>query len=844
MEYVIEDLSSDKSTLNSAQSSVGTTEHLHVSIVDPPEPEFFSPTLEERFRSDEAFLRRTSKDLEHRRDEADRLHRAHDEKERLAALEDNRSSTEQQAQERNEREQRLLAEIDALRDAEAQQRQRIEDTTAPRPRPSGNETQQHSDIAPATDHHVEEAETQLAQLEALHGAAKSQATARATETARLNSEIRTLSQMASAQIDRMDQAKARLAILEELRIHAETKVCERAEREIRLEAEIDALRQIEATQAQRIEAAEGELQRLTEEQTRVQAAAEAHQIAQAEARLRGATEAAEKAANEARHLAEKEEQELERLETIRARAEAASQERAEKERLLNSQLLGFGEAAAEQLKRIERAEADLSKAEEEFLQLEVKARETEEQAAIRLAETEMRQQAAINEIAKAEAETQATANAVEQHLAELKAIYTRAEAEAKQRSEIEHQLNAGIEALRETEAQQLRRIEKAKAVAQGMSEQQTELLRIATVEEQRLIELESARKEFETTSQHRYEEEQRLMAEIEALREIGSEQFARIVDAQRAIQTKEIELRAPEISQEEVELQIGSEVDLKAKSGDWSGNLQSVTPASEAAAHWSLVEPGDQSSGDPAKSVEFPSTDSVNSRVESPETLSREVTTEDSAKLSGAVVPDEATQADTQETSLVNSLAKRLSSGDQDEYDNVVHELRDLNDNVAFDLLTDLFDGGTEEVKNAAARALSDLGQERTDFFTPALREASPERTGQIVKALEAAGLAAKAIDSLAGESRDKTHDAFSMLFFMAKAGEVQSLFHTIEKHPNIHVRLSVIKLLTFTNRPDIIPALRSLAVRGALPIEVRSALMNSIYEMSSSHRERSLSAA
>jgi hypothetical protein len=194
--------------------------------------------------------------------------------------------------------------------------------------------------------------------------------------------------------------------------------------------------------------------------------------------------------------------------------------------------------------------------------------------------------------------------------------------------------------------------------------------------------------------------------------------------------------------------------------------------------------------------------------------------------------------------SVVNSLAKRLSSGDQVEYDNVVQELGHLDDNVAFELVTDLFDGGTEEVKNAAARALFDLGQERTDFFTRALREASPERTGQIVKALEASGLAAKAIDSLAGESRDKTHDAFSMLFFMAKAGEVHSLFHTIEKHPNIHVRLSVIKLLTFTNRPDIIPALRSLAVRGALPIEVRSALMNSIYEMSSSHRERSLSAA
>jgi hypothetical protein len=78
----------------------------------------------------------------------------------------------------------------------------------------------------------------------------------------------------------------------------------------------------------------------------------------------------------------------------------------------------------------------------------------------------------------------------------------------------------------------------------------------------------------------------------------------------------------------------------------------------------------------------------------------------------------------------------------------------------------------------------------------------------------------------------------------MAKAGEVQTLLHTIEKHSTNAVRLSVIKLLTFSNRPDIIPALRSLAVRGALPIEVRSALMESIYEISSNARERALTAA
>lgn len=78
----------------------------------------------------------------------------------------------------------------------------------------------------------------------------------------------------------------------------------------------------------------------------------------------------------------------------------------------------------------------------------------------------------------------------------------------------------------------------------------------------------------------------------------------------------------------------------------------------------------------------------------------------------------------------------------------------------------------------------------------------------------------------------------------MAKAGEVQMLLQTIEKHPDIAVRLSVIRLLTFCNQPDIVLAFRSLAVRGSLPTEVRSALMEAIYQISNNNRENSRSAA
>jgi colicin import membrane protein len=845
MEYVIEDPSSDKSTLNSAQSSIGTAEPAQGLFVAHPEPEFFSPSLAERLRSDEAFLRQPSKHLDQRREEADRIHHTHDEKERLAALEASRRSAGQHAQQKTERERKLLAQIDALREVEAQQRRRIEEAHAATRRLSAEESQNDLEIEPPANRQAEEEEAQLAQLEELHAAAESQASARAAETERLGAEIRTLSQVASQQIDRMDQAKARLAILEELRIHAETKVCERAEREIRLEAEIDALRQIEGAQDQRIEAAEEELRRLAEEQTSVQAAAEANRRSEAEARKRIAAEAAQKAADEARRLAEEADQELERLEAIRARAEAAAQERAERERLLNSELLAFGEAAAEQLKRIESAEANLSRAEKELLQLKERGRQTVEQAASQASAVEKRRQTLADEVAVAEEDAQAIAKEKEQQLAELQAIRTRAEAEAKKRAELERQLNADVEALREAEAKQLRRIEKAKTVAQKVSQEVTQLLRIAKDEEQRLVELESARKEFETTSQSRYEEEQRLMAEIEALREIVSEQQSRIAAAEVALRTREKELRAAEaeISQEQVEPQTASEPDINGASEMWPEDLESEKPEPESATQWSMFEPGEPANGKVAETVEPLSNVRVDLPLENTLTLTAETATEDSPKPADSVVPEEI-QAVSQETPLINSLAQRLSSGDHEEYAKVVEDLGRLDSNAAFDLITGLFDDKSAGVRNVAARALFDLGKERADFFTRALREASPERTRQIVAAVEASGIADEAIDRLAGESREKTHDAFSMLFLLAKAGEVQSLFHTIEKHPNIHVRLSVIKLLTFTNRPDIIPALRSLAVRGALPIEVRSALMKSIYEMSSGNRQRSLTAA
>ena len=136
------------------------------------------------------------------------------------------------------------------------------------------------------------------------------------------------------------------------------------------------------------------------------------------------------------------------------------------------------------------------------------------------------------------------------------------------------------------------------------------------------------------------------------------------------------------------------------------------------------------------------------------------------------------------------------------------------------------------------------MNSDRPASLTQALREAPPDRRRRIGAALAGSGLASQAINCLAGESRELTYDAFTILFLMTKALEVQPLIETIESHTNIAVRLAVIKLLAFSNQSDVIAAFRRLAVRGSLPAEVRSSVMEAIHEMGTAARQAKMSAA
>jgi hypothetical protein len=190
-----------------------------------------------------------------------------------------------------------------------------------------------------------------------------------------------------------------------------------------------------------------------------------------------------------------------------------------------------------------------------------------------------------------------------------------------------------------------------------------------------------------------------------------------------------------------------------------------------------------------------------------------------------------------------SSVLRRLSSEDEMERAQAVSDLSRVEGDDSFRQITAAFDDPSQEVRNAAARTLYQLNADRAATFTRALREAPPERRRQIGAALASSGLANEAIGHLMGESREKTYDAFSLLFLMSKAGEVQPLMRAIEEHPNNEVRLAVVKLLALSGQQEILPAFRRLAVRGSLPPDVRSAVMEAIYQISSQASESSSAA-
>ena len=153
----------------------------------------------------------------------------------------------------------------------------------------------------------------------------------------------------------------------------------------------------------------------------------------------------------------------------------------------------------------------------------------------------------------------------------------------------------------------------------------------------------------------------------------------------------------------------------------------------------------------------------------------------------------------------------------------------------SFQRLADSLEYASPEACCTAVRSLYELDPDRAaSFFNLALRESSPQRRRKIGAALTGSGMVNDAIEYLASAGHQNSYSAFTLLFLVAKAGEVQPLLRVIESHPNIELRLAVIRLLASSGEPDIIPALQTLDITH-LPSTVRSAVTEVITQLGQS---------
>lgn len=642
-----------------------------------------------------------------------------------------------------------------------------------------------------------------------------------------------------------------------------------------LEAELMRLRTEEEARRAEVEAArlsmenalrtEQERWRKVEEETARKRAEKEKQRIQVEAREQAEEEHRRQIAEQELTRAEGELKRMRAMEEAR-RAEVDEQSRGARE-AHEAELAGLYQVEDNQARR---------RAEEERRYLETEARKKAQEDELRR-RGEMRFRAVAEEIERVKAREEACLKAAEeaQRLAEEAArrraeedARRKAEAEARSRAEDEARLRAEIEAQMRAEAEQRRQAEEE---TRRLAEE--EARRRAEEETQRLA-AEQARRLAEAEAQRRADEEARRQAE-EAARLVAQEEARRQAESEALRQAEEeIRLRAEAEARQRAELEARIRAEIEAKIRAEEAEHRQAEEARRHAEHERIVaEESARASVHPeiVFEIERPESDNELPALEAAlegghqesqvteiaEWFDVGIENRDQAQAvdtpAPLTLPDdhfgtmqddaggEFTPVSVPENNLVAEAAgvssgvlSQLTSEKPAERAAAVSNLPRVGGEEAFRQISAAFDDQSVEVRSAAARAMFDLQEDRAAAFTRALREATPERRRKIGSAIASSGLANEAIRNLAGESREKTYDAFSLLFLMSKAGETQSLMRSIEEHPNIEVRLAVVKLLALSGQPDILPAFRRMAVRGSLPPEVRSAVMEAIYQITS----------
>ncbi len=495
---------------------------------------------------------------------------------------------------------------------------------------------------------------------------------------------------------------------------------------------------------------EAELVNLREEEETLKRAAEDLRQQQAQLRI------------DIEHLREANEQ----VAKQRAEVEAARQKAdAENEEFGRAQL------------RMREAQQARVQAEQERSEIEAEINRQLEIHKRSLEETRQRQQ---HERERLEEEIRLQAAKEKAQYEEMQAMKARAEAESNRLAEVERHLESEIDSLRISDLDTRRRIEDAEAkrraseeayrlIAEKVQRTEAEAHARTKEEEQILAKLENERRQVAVEAQSRAEQEKRIRDEIEMFRRLEAEERPRIEAA--TLQLAEIEKR---VLEQKARLQELYEARSVAEEQLRTGEFHEPQPIHQAEVFEPLhvtpekEMPAQQFAGD-AGSIEMVEDIPAGAKTVSP-TISTYLTSIDPYKRAAAVA----------------ELARSKSPD-------------------AFNRIAECFDDHSTHVRNAAARALRKLEPSRTvDLFNRALEGASPERKRNIGAAIAGSGLAEEAVNNLAGENREDTYNALSMLFVMAKTGEVQPLVAALEAHRDDEIGRAVSKLLTLSgHQPD-----------------------------------------
>lgn len=486
------------------------------------------------------------------------------------------------------------------------------------------------------------------------------------------------------------------------------------------------------------------------------------------------------------------------LEGLREAGEEVAKRRAEVESA-REQADAEAQRLVEAQARMQAAEAARAQAEIERAQLEAEINQQVDKQQRLLEETRLRgeqEQQRLHEELRLRTEKE------QQRLAELEVMKTKAEVESKDRAEKEQQIRSQIDSLRIADAETRRRIEDAEVrrraaddafrlIAEKVQRVETEAHAREKEEERMRAKLESERRNAAIEAQSRAEQEKRIREEIEMFRRLEEEERPRVEAA--TLQLAEAEARLQERKdrlKEDAEARVLAEAELMVVS-------EQRTPAAEPAAANVWQEQAAFASQDEAIAPD------ARSEVDGSEAAAANETT-------NAVddAPDDAAREEVEASVVTPAIATYLNSVDPYKRAAAVAELARSGSEDAFSRIAECFDDHSPHVRNAAARALRRLEPDKAvDLFNRALEGASEDRRRNIGGAIATSGLATEAINNLASESREDTYNALSILFVMAKTGEVEPLVRALEEHRDDEIGKAVSKLLTLSGHRAAEPA-------------------------------------